>query len=168
PVLISARGSVDVGFSWASPQPPDTWHLWLGQYEPQERRIGVTWLEVLKAEAWLMVDRRGIDLGGWAGIDKTLGFPPVVSVTIDIGIQGRGRLAWDPLHFMGELQLGGTVGVRAFGIGVTLTAEAGLEAQAPTPYWLRIELFAALEVDFFFFSFSFSHTVVLEWGDRNQ
>ncbi|MFN2167415.1 MAG: hypothetical protein ACK2U9_14255, partial [Anaerolineae bacterium] len=168
PLLISARGSIDVGFSWASPPPPDLWHVWLGQYEPRERRIGATWLKVLKAEAWLMVDRSGLDLGGWAGIDETFGFPPAVSVTIDIGIDGRGRVAWDPLHFMGELNLGGTVGVRAFGVGATLTAMASILAQAPKPFHLLIELLAELEVDLFLISFEFSHTVVLEWGDPNH
>lgn len=162
PVLFKASGTVEAAFSWADNPPPDLWHVYLGREEPEAKRISATWLKVLEADAWLMAARDGLDLGGWAGINKNPRFGPV-SVTIDIGIQGRAEVSWRPAHFRGELELGGTVGVRVFGVGVTLTARAEVMAQAPTPWHLRIVLEAGIEVDLGLKTFRWSKSIVLEW-----
>jgi hypothetical protein len=167
PVVFEASGTIDVAFSWAADPPPDVWHVYLGERLPEASRVGAKWLKVLQAEAWLMVDASGIDLGGWTGIDEHYRYGPV-SVTVDVGIGGRGAVSWQPLQFTGELTLGGTVEVRAFGIGVTLTAEATVTGTAPAPWWLRIELEAGIEVDLLIKEFSWSTTIVLEWGDRTS
>src|SRR5262249_50713311 len=55
--LLEVGGGVDAAFSWADRPPPDVWHVYVGEKEPEERRVHAKVLEFLKGDTWLMINR---------------------------------------------------------------------------------------------------------------
>lgn len=165
PYLLSLQGGADVGYSWAMPRPIHFWHVYLGE-EAMERRWQAQLLEIFDANSYLMIEQPGIDLGAWIGVDEDWTFGPV-KVWLQAAIDGNGKVSWAPEHFEGTLKLSGEAGVSAFGASVILEALAQVNARGPTPWWVRFEVEASIEVDFWLWTFEWSAEFEFEWGDAN-
>ncbi|MFN7732714.1 MAG: hypothetical protein ACK5OB_12475, partial [Pirellula sp.] len=162
--LLKLQGGADIGFSWASPQPPNMWHLYLGQDVPKERRWTSELLSVFQANSYYMLERTGIRVGAWAGFDEDWHFGPV-RVWAKAEIYGEGILSWAPPQFMATLHLGGEVGITAFGAKIIAGASTDVLAEGPTPWHVHFEIEAHIEIDLWLFSFELSVTIPLDWRE---
>ncbi|HEX6480492.1 MAG TPA: hypothetical protein VF043_16775 [Ktedonobacteraceae bacterium] len=69
---------------------------------------------------------------------------------------------WHPVHFHGDLTLHGSVGLSAFGIGLSLTVDAHLAADVFDPFHILGQFSVSLSLPWPFSPIS--ATVTLEWG----
>ena len=58
--MIDIAASAEAYFDFASPR---NWHFYLGQDEPEDRRIRAELLSLLHGDAYLMIDSDGIATG---------------------------------------------------------------------------------------------------------
>jgi hypothetical protein len=136
PVVLSIAASTEAFFDFDR---PDAWHLWIGQDSPASTRIRADVLALFQADAWLMLDAKGIATGLRVAWGDSWRFGPArVSVTSWIG--GHATLSRRPGQLSGGLDLGGRaeVGVGPFGLGIGVHAH--LAGHSPTPYQVSGEL----------------------------
>ncbi len=121
-------------------QNPADWHLYMGKKTPEEERMQAQLLSIFSASAYYMLEPDGLQFGAKAGYDSRPNwkFGPL-KVTLAAWVQTDVDLSWRPIHAWGAAELGGDVQLKAFGFGVGLSANAGLEASSPTPYLIAGE-----------------------------
>jgi hypothetical protein len=127
--LIEAKGEAEAFFNVANPH---DWHVWLGKDDPEERRIKAKVLSFLEATAYLMIDPVNLKQGAGAGYDNRWKFGPL-RVILSAGFGYDIALFYRPIHVWGQVGVHGEFELKAFGIGVGLTANADLEGQSPHP-----------------------------------
>jgi hypothetical protein len=110
---------------------PDAWHLYLGE-TPPSKRIRGTVFKLLRADAYLMLDRAGIRLGASVGIDKHYDYG-ALSVALRGTIDGEAAVSWRPTQLDGTLTIEGLAALRAFGSSASVSVDAALRVQAPRP-----------------------------------
>jgi hypothetical protein len=127
--LIDISGVAEGFFSFSD---PGAWYIYLGRRE-REKRIRATLLEIFQANAYLMLDARSFELGGFVGYDASLEAGPVV-LALKSYMEGFARVSWRPKQIKGELQMQGGVRFSVAGIGFGLNFGAIVAAQAPQPF----------------------------------
>ena len=111
---------------------PDRWHLYLGQ-KPVPKRIRARIVKLLQANAYFMLESKGIRFGAWSGYDANWRMGPVALV-LQAWIAGEAAISWEPVHLSGTLWLHGAFKLTIFGFGFGISADAKVGAQTPTPY----------------------------------
>lgn len=109
------------------------WHLWIGQDDPESARIRADYLSLFHADAWLMLDPRGIDTGLSVSWGDSWKFGPA-RVTLEGWVGGRASLSTRPPQLAGQLGLGGRAGIAVGPFGVGIGVEAGLSGKSFAPY----------------------------------
>jgi hypothetical protein len=156
--LIDIRGSAETFFDLSD---PSSWYLHVGRDEPRDKRVRARMISLLEANAYLMLDPRGLKTGAWVGYGAQWEFGPF-GVVLEAWIDGNVGMSWRPTYFYGDLWLHGRFGVEAFGIGLGLSADAILAAGVFDPLHIRAELQLAVNLPFPFPKLEVD--VVLEWG----
>lgn len=134
--VIDINASAEAYFDFANPA---NWHLYLGQDQPESRRIRAYVVSLFHADAYLMIDSKGIAAGFGVNWGEDWKFGPV-KVVLRSWIEAGAAITWQPPQLEGSLSLGGEFEVSVAGFGVGLSAEAILSGKAPTLYWVRGEL----------------------------
>ena len=109
----------------------DAWHLYLGQDPPPKRIRGLIY-QLIKADAYLMLDRQGMRLGASAGVDKHYDFG-ALKVALKAVMAGDAAVSWRPTQLDGQLSIEGVAELRAFGCAASATIDAALAVQTPHP-----------------------------------
>jgi hypothetical protein len=156
--LIDIRGSAEAFYSFSD---PSAWHIYLGEKDPQERRIRAKLFNLFDANAYLMLDANRLALGARVGYDGHWSYGPI-DVSIGAWIEGNAIVSWKPTHFYGDLWLHGNVALRVFGFGLGLTADARIAADIFDPFHVKAGL--SVSVDLPWPLPDFSTDVSLEWG----
>jgi len=119
---------------------PTDWHFYMGEDDPESRRIRATVIKFLKANAYFMLEPNSLAFGYWAGFDSRpkYKFGPL-KAQLAAWFSFKASLSRRPNHAMGNVDLGGLVDLKAFGIGIGLTANADLGFESPTPFILAGE-----------------------------
>jgi len=113
---------------------PEAWHIYLGQAEPREKRIRARILKgLIKADAYLMLDRTGMRLGAGAGFEKAYDFG-ALSVDLRARIEGQADVSWRPVQVDGSLSYLALAELRAFGFSSSVSVNAELAVQTPQPF----------------------------------
>ena len=111
----------------------DAWHLWIGQDQPASARVRADYLALFHADAWLMLDARGVDAGLNVKWGDSWRFGPA-TVTLDAWVGGHAALARRPPQLSGDLSIGGAASVAVGPFDLGIDVEAGLSGQSFTPY----------------------------------
>ncbi|HVN12738.1 MAG TPA: hypothetical protein VMT69_11640 [Kineosporiaceae bacterium] len=111
----------------------DAWHLWIGQDQPASARVRADYLALFHADAWLMLDARGIDAGLNVKWGDSWRFGPA-TVALDAWVGGHAALARRPPQLSGDLSIGGEASVAVGPSDLGIDVEAGLAGQSFTPY----------------------------------
>ena len=137
------------------------WYVRLGEREPRERRLSAELFDLFSCDAYLSVEPRKLAAGARAGVEEDWTFGPL-RVALEAWVEGHAALSWKPGHFRGDLTLGGTARLEAFGVGASITADATIEADVFDPFHLlgrlRVKLGLPWPIR------DISKTVSLEWG----
>lgn len=151
--MIDAYGMLEAFFDFKD---LTNWHLYLGQDEPDDRRIRANVLKfkdsfLFKADAYLMVDMVGTQtLRSRMGI--FVGFAPpsikfeAIEITLEAVLEGRGEVTVLPEQFSGELDLSATIALKAFGFGLQLGAAGGVATEGPRPFKVDAEVTVSVEL----------------------
>lgn len=121
------------------------WYINIGRDLPESRRVNVRLLELFDAYFYLMLASSGIKAGAGAKFEFDEKFGPLraeLRAYIDIA----GKIAFKPKQYGASIQLGGKVGLYIFKFGFSVSADAGLAAEAPNPYIITGSLKVCIEV----------------------
>ena len=134
--VIEIAASAEAYFNFANPR---KWHFYLGQDQPEDRRIRADLLSLFHADAYLMIDSEGIATGAGISWGADWKFGPV-KVVYRAWAGAQAAITWQPAQLEGSLFLGGEFEVSVAGFGIGLGAEARLSGKAPSLYWVRGQL----------------------------
>jgi hypothetical protein len=136
------------------------WFFALGK-PPHEKRVKARIFDLFESDAYFVVSNAGLITGTWTGYQNSWSFGPL-SASVDAYLATLAAIQWAPLQIAGGIELYGNLQLRAFGIGVGLTADALLEGCAPNPFWVHGEL--SVELDLPWPLPDVGATISLTWG----
>ncbi|WP_032113626.1 hypothetical protein [Candidatus Paracaedibacter symbiosus] len=155
--LIEIRGATEAFFK--SPN----WHLYLGMDEPKERRIRAEIFKLFEANAYFMMDNRGLRTGAWIGYDNDWKFGPL-KIILQAWMEGGAALSWKPIYFKGNLWLHGKVEAKIYGKGFGLGADAQIKAGVFNPFHIVGDL--SIEINLPRPIKDIKLKIPLEWGPK--
>ncbi len=165
-LVIQAQYSIPVVFDvqatgelYADPSVP-VWYLAIGK-PPHEQRVTARVLDLFETDFYFVVSDTGLVAGFWTGYKASWSFGPL-SASIDAYLAAMGAIQWSPLQLGAGVELHGEVQLSAFGIGLGITADALIEATAPSPWWVYGSL--SVELDLPWPLPNVGGTVSLSWG----
>jgi hypothetical protein len=134
--LLDVGGAAEAYFTAA-----DSWHLYLGEDQPESKRIRADILSFFKAQTYLMVDDNGLLMGAWIGygLDEKYG---ILRVILEAWMTGELVLSAMPLQAKGSVTLYGNAELRASIVSLGISVEANVTVEAPRP----LGIFASLKV----------------------
>jgi hypothetical protein len=128
--IIDISASAEAYFNL---QDPSAWHLYLGEDTPQSKRIQATVLSIVQAGSFFMLDARSLNTGAsvsW-GVDLSIG---PLGIHVHALFEEQVQIFWQPFQLAGQVHLAGDIGISAFGVGISISLDAKLGAQAPQPF----------------------------------
>lgn len=136
--LLDVAGAAEAYFSAAD---PGNWHLYLGEDEPESKRIRADILNFFKAQTYLMVDKDGLLMGAWIGyeLDEKYG---ILRVVLEAWMGGELGLSTMPLQAKGSISLYGNAELSVRIVSLGISVEANVTVEAPRP----LSIFASLHV----------------------
>jgi hypothetical protein len=156
--LIDLHGSAEAFFSDAD---ASIWHIYLGERDPETKRIRASLFKLFDVEAYLMADdSRTLALGARIGLAKHWQFGPL-ALDLQAWIEGNALVSYKPAHFHGDLTLHGNAQLKAFGVGASLTVDSQFTADDFNPFYLVGHIHADLKLPWPLPSFSADATI--EW-----
>jgi|GEM_PF-4083416 len=158
--VVEVSGEAEAFFDL---EDPSNWHLYLGQKDPEDRRITATVLSLVTASSYYMIEPDGLVFGAKMQWGDSWKFGPL-KVTLMAWFAYDSAISWRPIQVWGSIDVGGSVELKAFGIGVGLTASANLELETPKPY--RIEGSFKVKLNVPWPLDDPSATVKLKWGSK--
>ncbi|MHB8347230.1 MAG: hypothetical protein ACYDHM_08595 [Acidiferrobacterales bacterium] len=167
PFIISIKGDAELFVQTSKspqqgqPPPPSGWYFALGK-PPREQRVSAKVLDgVFEMDVYFVIDQSGLILGAYQGMSLSWDFGPL-SVDFNAYIASLLAMNWSPLQVGGGMEFHGEVDLKAFGIGLGLTADALVEACAPNPFWVHGEF--DVELDLPWPLPNVGATISLTWG----
>jgi hypothetical protein len=154
PVVFDVQGTAELYVD------PPTWYLAIGK-PPHEQRVTARVLDLFESDFYFVVSDTGLVAGFWVGYKNSWSFGPL-SASIDAYMAAMGAIQWSPLQLGAGVELHGEVQLSAFGIGLGITADALIEATAPSPWWVYGSL--SVELDLPWPLPNVGGTVSLSWG----
>jgi hypothetical protein len=133
--VIEVSGEAEAFFNLAD---PGDWHLYLGQRDPEDRRITATVLALAQASSYYMIEPSGLAFGAKLSYGDSWKFGPL-RVRLEAWFAYDADISWRPIQVWGQIDLGGAVELKAFGVGVGLSAQALLELETPQPFTIEGE-----------------------------
>ena len=156
--LLDIRGSAEGFFDFHD---YNRWHLYLGLDDPKEKRIRAQLFKLFEADAYFMVDARGLRTGAWVGYDKSWRYGPV-RITLEAWLETAVTVNWKPAHFHGALWAHGSVKMKVFGFGFGMTLDAKVEGDVFDPFHLLADV--SVELDLPWPIPNVGVDIKLEWG----
>ncbi|RYE59471.1 MAG: hypothetical protein EOP48_00795, partial [Sphingobacteriales bacterium] len=150
--MVDAHAGVEAFFDFKD---VTNWHLYLGQDQPQDRRIRANILNIIEADAYLMLDmvgadspraRMGVSVSVKPKIDSVeIDIPftdddPAITFKAHLDIGGKGEISVQPEQFSGEATIDAGIEVRALGFEIEISADARLGVEGPAPFSLEATL----------------------------
>ncbi|MCP4875125.1 MAG: hypothetical protein GY896_06575 [Gammaproteobacteria bacterium] len=127
--VISVSGEAEAFFGNTA----GDWHLYLGQREPDDKRITAKVLSIAEASTYYMIDPAGLGFGAKLAIGDRWKFGPL-KVILEAWFAYDAAVSWRPIQAWGQIDLGGGVELKAFGIGVGMGVQALLLLETPRPF----------------------------------
>jgi len=121
------------------------WYVNFGRDLPEEKRIRARILTLFDAYFYLMLSSSGIKTGAGVSYKLDKKFGPLrarLSAYIDVW----GELSFKPIQVGGGMRLGGELSLTLFGVGFSISAEAGISAEAPNPFVVSGHVKACVKV----------------------
>ncbi|HKQ50380.1 MAG TPA: family 16 glycoside hydrolase [Phycisphaerae bacterium] len=128
--IIDIGASAEAYFSFTN---ASAWHLYIGQDQPEDRRIHADVLALFHAHAYLMLDASSVRSGFGVSLGDSWKFGPV-KVTMEAWLEGAAEVSASPAHLYGSIDFGGEFAVKVAGFGLGLFAYTQFEGNTPTAY----------------------------------
>lgn len=128
--IATVNGVLEMGFFWAD---AFAWYINIGKDQPVERRIQVRLLKLFNAYFYFMLSNNGIRAGAGASFEAKKKFGPL-KAELKAYLDVAGQVSFRPKQMGGSIQLGGSVSLKIFRFGFTISASASLAAESPKPF----------------------------------
>lgn len=155
--IVEAYAAVEAFFDFKD---ITNWHVYLGQDEPKDRRIRANILNIIEADAFLMLDMLDADSPrARMGVEASIK-PKIDNICFDIpfareqcikfyahvNIGGKGEVSIQPEQFSGSGFIDAGIGISALGIELEIGAEVDVSVEGPSPFSLQgnLKLYADL------------------------
>jgi hypothetical protein len=161
--VLDIHGAAEAFFNFDDPA---AWHLYLGQKEPETKRIGGSYLNLFRANAYFMRTSDSLALGGFVGYktDPPWAFGPLTA-RFEAWMAGDGTVSLNPGHLEGKLQLYGLLGLRAFGAGLDLNVDAQAIGRGPTPWVVDAWIRGAIKINLLVKTVELKAEIPLHWEE---
>lgn len=156
--LFALGGSAEIYFSTSR---SDDWHIWVGKKEPRDLRIQAKIFRLWSADFYLMVDNKAFAMGSWTGYQADWKFGPV-EIILEAWLEWNVLVNWKPTQLHGDVWIHGKIGIKLGPIGLSLSADARLSADAFEPFHILGTVDVAVDLPWPLPDFSFG--VQVEWG----
>jgi hypothetical protein len=149
--VVDAYAAVEAFFDFKD---ITNWHLYLGQDEPKDRRIRANILNIIEADAYLMLDmldanspraRMGVAASIKPKIDSVCFNLPLIGeqcikfdAHVDIG--GKGEISMQPEQFSGSGCIDAGIDISGFGLELEIGAKVDVSVEGPLPFSLQGDL----------------------------
>ena len=111
------------------------WYLYLGQDNPESKRLKADVLSFFTAEAYFMIDQDGLAMGAWIGYSLDKKFA-ILKVVLESWISGALAVSWMPFQALGSLTWHGRAELSVGKVGLGISVEATASAEVPKPILL--------------------------------
>jgi hypothetical protein len=127
--LINIKGTAEAFFDMNR---AERWHVYLGEDNPDSKRIRANILRLFRADAYLMLTQPSIELGASVGIRRKYSFGPL-SAKLKAYFESGAVLNYQPLQLEADASLRGRVSLKAFGFGMGVSLRTRADVKTPTP-----------------------------------
>lgn len=158
--LIDIHGGVDAFYDFHD---AEAWHIYLGEKEPAERRIGAKLFQFSDANGYCMIDSQNLRIGAWIGFDKRWTFGPL-AITLAAWLEGNAVVSFKPPHFYGDVWLHGDIAARVYGFGLSIVVDATCKADVFEPLHLLFDFSVSIDLPWFLPDFNVNFP--FEWGPQ--
>ncbi len=149
--MVDAYAGVEAFFDFKD---ITNWHLYLGQDQPEDRRIRANILNVIEADAYLMLDMIDEDsLRARMGVEVSVK-PKIDDICVDIpfwgeecirfdahiNLGGYGEVSAQPEQFSGNAFIDVGVEIKALDFEIEIGANADISVEGPSPFSLQADL----------------------------
>jgi len=128
--IATVDALTEIAFFWHD---SSAWYINVGRDQPVDRRIHARIFDLFDVYAYFMLSAQGIRAGAGASLEKNYKVGPI-KARLYAYMDTAGRLAFKPVQIGGSIDIGGGVDIKVCGKGFSLTAHAGLAAEAPKPF----------------------------------
>lgn len=128
--IATVDGLLELGFFFGD---ASAWYVNLGRESPDTKRIQVKLLSLFNAYFYMMLSSAGIRAGARASSALRKRYGPV-KVELSAYLDVAARSSFERQQLGGSIQLGGSVGLKIFRFGFTISVAASLAAEAPKPF----------------------------------
>ncbi len=149
--MVDAYAGVEAFFDFKD---ITNWHVYLGEDEPKNRRIRANILNIVEADAYMMLDmigansprtRMGLSVSINPKIDEISFDLPLIgtqSITFDahLNLEGQGEISIQPEQFSGKALIDAGIEISAFGLTVDISAKVDITIEGPSPFSLQGDL----------------------------
>jgi len=132
--VLDVHGGAEAFFDYHN---SNNWHLYLGEKEPKDKRLGAKIISLFGAEAYFMLEPSRLAWGFWFGFDEKWEFGPV-KIVAAAWAEGGMDASWKPEQFWGKAWLHGELGIKVFWFELGFYLDAGIEVNTPTPYYILV------------------------------
>ena len=112
------------------------WHIWIGQKDPESKRVRAAILSIFQVSAYLMIDNNGLLTGAKAALEIRESYGPL-TLELALGLSFDAAIFWSPLQLEGRIELFGAIVLKLLGFGIEILLRLMLEAKAPKPFWVH-------------------------------
>lgn len=160
--VIDVHGGAEAFFDFDR---PGDWHLFLGQKEPEDRRIQANILNLFNGNAYWMMWKDRLEAGAWIGYrGGPWSFGPL-SAEVEAWMSGYGSVSRNPSHLEALIQLYGLLKLQAFGAGLDLNVDAVVQGRGPTPWEFDALFKGSLKINLLFTSLDLEAEVHLHYEE---
>lgn len=149
--VLDAYAGVEAFFDFKN---LSNWHVYLGQDTPKDRRIRATVLDLLEADAYLMLDmidantpraRLGASVNIGPKIDDLCVNIPIwgdecITFDVHFDFEGKGEVSINPEQFSGNASIDAGINIKALSLELEVGAKATLAVEGPSPFSLQTDL----------------------------
>lgn len=114
--------------------------------------------------AYLMLSGSGIRTGAGISFEKSYSLAGgVLAADLSAYFDTVARINFKPRQFGGAIQLGGRVALRAFGVGINITAALSMAAEVSNPFFITGFLEACIEINLWVKKFEVCGKIEFTW-----
>ncbi|MGZ4059591.1 MAG: hypothetical protein ACXVPU_11195, partial [Bacteroidia bacterium] len=128
--IATVDALIEMAYFWHD---SSAWYLNIGRDNPADRRVRARIFDLFDVYSYFMLSAHGIRAGAGASLEKNYKVGPI-KARLYAYMDTKGQIAFKPVQIGGSIDIGGGVDIKICGKGFSLTAHAGLAAEAPKPF----------------------------------
>jgi len=164
--ILDVQAQVEMAFFFEN---ANAWYVNVGTDVNPVKALVIKDAFAFQMYAYLMLNADGMRTESGISFEKSYKLAGgVLAADLSAYLEIFARINFKPRQFGGALQLGGRVALRAFGVGITITAALSLAAEVSKPFYITGFLEACIEINLWVKKFEVCGKIEFTWiFDKN-